>query len=181
MNAHFDELYLRWLYGQICPLRVRNPARTYWAFTKQLFCKEFVWFVPNDDNRLSDGLEVRYEFFDVCEVDSIDELWANLGCSMLEMLIALSRRLSFMTDREPRDCFWTLIENLGIEDHSDLAYSKNPELVRKTDRLLDQLIWRTYDYDGVGGLFPLKHPTKDQRKVELWYQMSAWVMEQEEV
>ena len=39
------------------------------------------------------------------------------------------------------------------------------------------LLERRYLEDGDGGLFPLKCPRKDQRRVEIWYQMSAWVIE----
>ena len=40
------------------------------------------------------------------------------------------------------------------------------------------IIWRTYDSNGYGGLFPLRNPREDQRKVELWYQLNAYLLEQ---
>lgn len=37
---------------------------------------------------------------------------------------------------------------------------------------------RLYNEDGTGGgLFPLRHATQDQREVELWYQMMAYLTE----
>ena len=183
MNTELDELYLRWLYSQIRPISVKNPARTNWSFAKQLFEKEFIWLIPNDDNRLADGRDLRDEFFMDYSVDvnTVPEDWLDLGCSMLEMLVALSRRLAFMSGGEPRDSFWIFVENLEIGACYDTDYRKDRDLVHKIDAILDRVIWRTYDYDGAGGLFPLMHPPRDQTKTELWYQMSAYVLEQEGV
>lgn len=174
-----DELYLRWLYSHVSPLSVKNPARTYWSFVKQLFQKEFIWFVPNDDNRIEDGLALRDEFLDDAELDP-DGLWIQLRCSMLEMMIGLSRRLSFMIGGEPRDEFWRLVTHLEVTNCSDRDYEMVPDLQLDIDEILDRVIWRTYNYDGSGGLFPLSEPPKDQRKTEIWLQLNYWVDEFEE-
>ena len=47
----------------------------------------------------------------------------------------------------------------------------------KIDDILDTLIWRTYEYDGIGGFFPLTNAEEDQTKVEIWYQMAAYINE----
>ena len=174
MSDHPDEVYLAWLYGQTANAGLKNPARTHWKLLRQLYKKEFVWIVPNDDNRMEDGKELRYEFL----VDSplpVDDDWMHLGCSMLEMLIALSRRLYFLTDVEPHEWFWELLENVGISmaGSNDLHY--NDKLESYVDMILDRIIWRTYAPDGNGGLFPLSSTDKDQRKIEIWYQMSAYL------
>lgn len=181
MNAVLDDLYLRWLYSRISPTTVKNPARTYWSFAKQLYRKEFVWFIPNDDNRLYDGLALRDQFLADCDIDNPNEEWMSLGCSMLEMLVALSRRFAFMGGGEPEDRFWLLVNNLGIEECSDKLYKNDPDTEFAIDNMLDAVIWRTYDYDGAGGLFPLMYPPMDQRRVELWYQMSSYILEKEGV
>lgn len=177
MSPPLDELYLRWLYGQVSPVTQRNPARTYWSFLKQLFEKEFVWFVPNDDNRVVDGVQLRTEFLADMKVDEIDGDWLSLGCSMLEMLVALSRRLEFETDIRARDWFWQIISNLDLGDLSDRNYSTNSDLITDVDAALDAVIWRQYQPNGQGGLFPLNDVHADQRKVEIWYQMSAYLLE----
>lgn len=102
-----------------------------------------------------------------------DQDWLRLGCSMFELLIGLSRRLSFEDDGEPRGWFWHLMDNIGLRIYSD---AKMMSTVR-IDEILDRVIWRTYEYDGTGGLFPLKYPAKDQTEVELWYQLSAYLLE----
>lgn len=180
MTGTLDELYLRWLYGQISPVTVKNPARTYWEFAKQLFKEEFVWFIPNDDNRIADGVDLRDEFLNEFGIDDPEPLWLDLGCSVLEMLIGLSRRLSFLVDESPRDSFWIMVSNLGIEACSDKDYKEVPDLESDISDIIHALVWRNYEESGQGGLFPLASPTHDQRKIEIWYQMTAYVLEREE-
>jgi hypothetical protein len=166
-----DELYLQWLYSNVLPVSLKNPSRTYWALLRQLYCKEFVWFIPNDDNRVEDGRDLRAEFFRESGEAEFDPGWSDLGCSMLEMLIALSRRLSFDVEGEPSDWFWHLLENLELRECNDRSkYSP-----KDVDEILDRVIWRNYNYNGQGGLFPLTVAVEDQRKVEIWYQLSAYL------
>lgn len=176
MGEPLDEQYLRWLYHQVASLRFKNPARTYWSLVKQLHCKPFVWLVPNDDNRVEDGRDLRYEFIKECDVEA-DEEWLSLECSMLEMLIGLSRRLAFESKGSARDWFWEMIENMDLKQLNDFYYdSEAPEQV---DRAMDNVIWRTYNSDGSGGLFPLQNPEEDQTDVELWYQLSSYLAERQ--
>jgi len=142
---------------------------------RQLYVKEFVWLIPNDDNRAEDGKALRYEFINEQGVDEVDQEWLDLGCSFLEMLIALARRAAFESDDEVVEWFWRFIFNLGLNNHTDSAYTRETE--REVDNVLDTVIFRTYDADGLGGLFPLTHPRQDQRKVELWYQLAAYLTE----
>lgn len=177
MNEPLDRVYLNWLYSQIGSVKLKDKSRTYWLLAKQLFTKEFVWIIPNDDNRREDGRDLRLEFIEECEIETVDPEWMKIGCSMLEMMIALSRRLSFQDDTEARGWFWRLIENLELEECTDRNYS--PNLERVVDNILDRIIFRTYDFDGHGGLFPLDEPFRDQREVEIWYQMNSYLIEQD--
>lgn len=174
MSQPLDESYLVWLYSQVAAVGINHPSRTYWNLLRQLFTKEFVWLVPNDDNRMEDGLDLRYEFIEETGVQDVDDNWLRLGCSMLELLIGLSRRLSFEAEGEPVTWFWKLIENLGLEEYND-----NRRLSEKLiDNVLNDVIWRTYRRNGRGGLFPLRRAHADQREVEMWYQLNAYVLEQ---
>lgn len=174
MSEPLDELYFVWLYNQVGDSEIKNPSRTYWRMLKQLYTKEFVWIIPNDDNRIADGKDLRQEFADKAKLKNVDETWMRFGCSMLELIVALSRRLSFEAEGEPRDWFWHLIENIGLGGYNDNRLTYMNEFV---DDVLERLIWRMYDRSGRGGLFPLRDPQEDQRKVELWYQLSAYVLE----
>ena len=175
MSPTLDDRYFEWLYGQVAAVRNRNPARSHWKLTRQLYVKEFVWLVPNDDNRVEDGKELRYEFLNAQGIDEIDQEWLNLGCSMFEMLLALARRASFESDEASVEWFWRFIVNMGLYSYTDKIYSS--EIAKKVDDALENVIFRNYAPDGTGGLFPLTRPIKDQRKVELWYQLSAFLLE----
>jgi hypothetical protein len=173
MNAPLDELYFVWLYRQVASVEETNPSKTYWELLHKLFTKEFVWLIPNDDNRLEDGRDLRIEFINEQGIRDVDETWLRLGCSMLELFVGLSRRLSFEADGEPQTWFWHLIENLGLEEYNDNWRLSEQHI----EKVLDQVIWRTYKRNGHGGLFPLKRARRDQRDIELWYQLSAYVLE----
>lgn len=175
MSAYLDELYFDWLYGQVCSVRAKNPADTYRNLFHILYTTEFIWIVPNDDNRVEDGKALRHEFLEDEHLNLApsDEFWLDLGCSFLELLVGLSRRLSFIADGTEAGWFWEMIENLGLEVLDDrVSIDRNV-----VDDILSTVIWRTYDRDGRGGLFPLKSANRDQTKVELWYQLSAYILE----
>ena len=181
MSEPLDEVYLRWLYSQVGNVKLKNPARTHWALLKQLYTKEFVWIIPNDDNRLEDGRDLRHEFLREAHLpDQVDPNWMEMGCSMLEMLIALAQRLEFETDIPVGEWFWKMLYNLNLSDLTDEAGLLGDYSEQDVDEILDEVSWRTYDPDGRGGLFPLEFAEEDQREVEIWYQQSAYVNEQNE-
>lgn len=175
MEKPLDELYFEWLYSQVGDPRIKNPNRTYWKLLLQLYKKEFIWFVPNDDNRIEDGRDLRFEFVDAAGLQDVDPNWISLGCSMFELLVGLSRRLAFEAEGEPRDWFWHLLGNIGLRYCTDANFEVFSE--EEIDAKLDAVIYRTYYPSGHGGLFPLENTTNDQRKVELWYQLSEYVLE----
>lgn len=176
MDAPLDELYLVWLYGQVANTTIKAPRKTYWDLMRALFTTEFVWFVPNDDARVEDGRELRSEFLYDAEIPEVDPDWMDQGCSFLEMLIALSRRVAFQTDNSASYWFWRLIDNLGLGECNDMHKGHLADIV---EEVTDRITFRTYDPDGRGGLFPLKHADMDQTKVEIWFQMQAYVLELE--
>jgi hypothetical protein len=177
-----DERYFAWLYGMIGTRTTRNPARNYWRIAKQLYTKEFHYFVPNDDNRAEDGRLLRDEFLH--EVSSSEwrglvEEWYSLPCSFLEMLIALSRRASYEAfddgSNSVGDWFWRIVKNLGLDIYNDSV--RGPSREQDIDAVLEVVIDRSYRPDGDGGMFPLLDPATDQRTTEIWYQMAAYLLE----
>lgn len=140
-----------------------------------LHSREFVWLIRNDDNRVEDGRELRFEFIREQGNDGVDVPWLELGCSTLEMFVALAGRASYATNREPGEWIWTFLQNLGLDKYNDANWKTSTRVV--VDRKLDRLIYRTYAPTGRGGLFPLRNAVEDQTKVELWYQMSSYLLE----
>lgn len=168
-----DERYFVWLYGQVADPDLTRPSLTYWKLLRILFKKEFTWTIPRDENRSEDGKALRIRFIRELRLDEVDADWMDLGCSMLELIIGLAERLSWEAEGESYYWFWLMMENLNIHQYSD-----NKRLPKtKIEAVLDCVIFRTYKPSGEGGLFPLRHAERDQRQVELWYQLSAYVLE----
>lgn len=165
-----DDLYLEWLYSQVL-VETRQGA-SYWKLLRQLHRIEFRWFVPNDGNRAEDGLDLRKEWRDQLDI-AVDSDWMELGCSFLEILVVLARRMEFDGGETPQHWFWHLLENLQFNNcHDGSGYSRHL-VTRRVRIVMDRL----YDATGNGGLFPLRQPSRDQREVELWYQMSEYLLQ----
>lgn len=173
MNTNLDDLYLAWLYKQVGARSVKesDTSRTHWKLLRQLYETEFVWLISNDDNRAEDGRALRYEWADEIDIDPSYN-WLMRGCSFLEMLVALSRRLAFDGDGDPHLWFWHLLENIDLASCNDRSNFDSD----KVSEIVDVVIWRLYDRNGHGGLFPLRRARRDQRKEELWSQMSAYLL-----
>lgn len=172
-----DERYFNWLYGQVASVKTRARSRSFRCLFRQLHETTFVAVVPHDENRIADAQDLKYEFLDGCE-DGQGEPSDIAGppCSFFELLIILSRQLAFEMDDNPDIWFWHLIEILDLEQYNDLSYDEYAEAA--VGQALDRVIWRNYDHGGRGGLFPLRDPDRDQREVELWYQLNAYLLEQ---
>jgi len=169
MTDRLDDQYLDWLYDLVG--RQAKQIEHY-RLMKQMFTTEFIPLVPNDDNRCMDGVAIRQEF--IAENGSIrpSRNWLNEGCSVLEMVIGISRHIVFEMGGDVGEWFWHLIDNLRITKYNDSQY--NERIVRN---VLERLVWRKYSYDGTGGLFPLKEPQEHQAEVELWFQMESYLLE----
>jgi hypothetical protein len=98
---------------------------------------------------------------------------------MLELLIQLAYDMGEITSREDNipSYFFELLENLGI-CIPDSQYIDTDRIDADVYNILQKVIKRKYGMHGL--LFPLKHPAEDQRRVEIWFQMNAYLIEQEE-
>lgn len=174
-----DDAYLTWLYGLVGSVQNRNPATNHWQLMRQLYISPFDGFVPNDDNRAFEGKDLRIEFLQSTGYPLVDPfgMWFDLGCSMLEMIIAISRRAAFEDETlgSPVEWFWRLVHNLELDGYTDDIFEIS--IQEEVTEALGRVNRRTYQYDGQGGLFPLRHAKEDQRTVELWTQMSTYLLE----
>lgn len=151
-------------------------GRPYRRLASWLLAKPFRSDVAGDQNRIADGMELRHGYSD-----------APTGeCRVLEVLVALCQKMVYMADgmvpdeeNQESEWFMLMIENLGLAPLTDEVWSYSASDAEQI--MTEQVgVWlrREYDYDGAGGIFPLCHPHDDQAKVELWYQMNAYLMEQ---
>jgi len=132
---------------------------------------------------VEDGKKLREDYAETIRMDMDDILDCLVGpCTMLEMMIAVSQHMDFQlfdSNKGERvwKWFWKLIENLDLLAYTDdvLSFEDNKCHV---DDVLRVLLERTYGKNGYGGLFPLRNTYgKDQRNVEIWYQMMAYIDE----
>lgn len=135
-----------------------------------LYSTEFIWIEAGDRNRAEDGLELRERFLTETRSE-YEPNWYDSPCSILEVLIALAQAASFQTELPHDFWFWRFISNLGLEEYRRVSNSDIPII----EDILHTFKWRTYNSDGCGGLFPMRLPKHDQRKVELWYQFHEYL------
>ena len=181
---HIDSLYFEWLCNIV---GVNRGDKSYYILLKMLHKREFYGFIPNDGNRMDDGIKLRELFMAESGVDDDRQfdiyLEALSGpCSVLEMMVALAKRIEDDILFDPVDVdhskllFWDMVKNLGLIDLDDEHYyEKNGNYICAQN--LSRMLERKYRRDGKGGLFPLKWPKEDQRTTEIWYQMSAYLDE----
>jgi hypothetical protein len=161
----------------LCDL-VENDG--YLRLLEKLHSIEFYSLVPHDDNRSADGEKLREIFIDELGPQAHSFLPKN-GCSVLEMMIGVAKRLEFdlcgsFYEKSSTEWFWVLIDNLGFSDFSDQFYDIDMRDLAETE-MVKCLLERRYSKSGEGSLFPLKKTKKDMRNVEIWYQMSEWIIE----
>lgn len=166
------EEYLRWLEPQLKDEHATR-TKTYWDLANLMFETEFTWSVPMDDNRLVDAMDLRVEFARLFRA-SPNRLRSLGPPSFLEVLIVLSRKMAFTAGGSAPGWAWQLLNNIELLRMSDpLSRAK----YNRAQEIMHVVISRTYAPDGTGGFFPLAWPDDDQTKIELWYQLNAYVEE----
>lgn len=164
--------YYNWLAEAV---GVNQQYNSYWLLLKALHKREFIPMIPNDQNRAIDGTNLRVDWMNEVGID--DTMALDGPCSMLEMLIGLAIRMEFACDEKTmRGWFWVILDNCGLSRYADEAYYDLRGVV-VVPQILDKIIKREYHRNGQGGLFPLRHPNGDQKRVEIWYQMNAYILE----
>lgn len=178
-DFNLKQRYFEWLCEMV---HVDQGDKSYWLLMKDLYRRAFYAIIPHDDNRAGDGLELREDF--MRELSYLPE-YTDIGdsCTMLELLIGLAKRMDYETTDPYHDegarivfWFWELIDNLGLIIFDDESYVDCGGF-RHVDEIIDRVLRRTYNRSGEGGMFPLRKPIKDQRKIEIWQQMAAYLAE----
>lgn len=166
MLEPIEDAYFNWL----CTKATDRTGNGYVALLVIMHRTEFVWTVPADRHRADDGVELRLDFLRETKYSS-DDFWESQPCSVLEMFLAFANRASFQTDIPTRIWFMEILTNLRLNEFRRVTGSDT----RVIQDILDALIWRQYDPNGDGGMFPLSRTNNDQRKIEIWYQFCEYV------
>lgn len=166
MRKFNDDDYFDWLYHETF------PGYRWWDIMYILHGVRFTWDpnIEHDSNRASDGIQLRRDYlfergegretydFDIHEV------------SFFEVYVGLAKKMAHLLDKSlPSSMDYIL--RIGPFD----VRMSEDEVVEVAERVMN----RDYDFNGVGGLFPLKTAARDQRHVELIYQLNLHVLEYE--
>ena len=139
---------------------------------------EFTWIVTGDRNRAKDGVDLRRRFSKESgyEYDYLAE-YLEGPCSVLEMMLALAIRCEETIMDDPskgdrtRQWFWGMINNLGLGAMTDNSFDR-----LQVKKIIDIFLNREYERNGYGGLFTVRHCTRDLRKIEIWRQL-CWYLD----
>lgn len=160
--------YLIWR----CGLQQMTKLTNVFAFLHNI---PFTYVLERDDNREEDGCDLRNEYNIPGEFSvEVKEAFFAHWCSVFEMLVGLAIRvddeiIGDPAEEHPEDFFIEMLENLGIAD----GRLKENYIYLMVDRWLK----RKFDKDGRGSPFPVHHDHRDQRKLEIWDQMNAYISE----
>lgn len=172
--------------------KLETDDKTYFMLAIKLFRTEFKPVVFDDRNRIKDAKLLREDFALSCSRFQNYSAIDLPGASFLEVMIALCQKFDtrfMMKVDDPverwHEWFWLMLKNVDLDDFCDSKFNYdfdfNIETGDNPDILIDSILKiindRTYKENGKGGFFPLKNPKNDQRKVELWYQMNAYFLE----
>lgn len=176
---NFANAYRNWLIQQM-------GAEDYGVLFDILYETEFVWTLERDADRAEDGKDLRVRFAEQSGMDIPDGI-RDWPCSFLEMLIGLAYSIEEKITYDPRygdqtaSWFWTIMGNLHLDAIDDDMFFECGSMMDAEIRdICETVMWRDYRDDGYGGMFPLQHPNSDQRKVEIWYQANAYILEKME-
>lgn len=169
--------YFSWMLEKVGATK-RRPS--YFKLLNELYETEFEFYIEMDGNRYDDGIDLRYRYAYENNISygeiaiEMDRQW----CSILEMMVALAIDCEehIMYDPEIGErtsyWFWGMIDSLGLTNQDDDHYK--PATVK---HVIKKFLKREYKPNGSGGLFTLKHPREDLRKVEIWYQLN-WYLDE---
>lgn len=170
MNA---EKYYNWLASLV---NSDGRGDNYSSLLEQLhltiFSDDTAVLIPNDPNRIVDGIGLRERYCLRYRVKNYNDIFEE-SCTLLELFVSLSMRMEDQFGiKDYVSWFWELIGNLKLTQFDDESYS-----YKDVDKILKKFLMRRYSKNGNGGLFPLLYPSEDQRTLEIWYQMNAYLNE----
>ena len=168
-----NDEYFEWL-CELVDSRRFSKHTSYRKLLMHLHNIEFTWFIPHDDNRADDGIQLRRKYA-LAKEDVRLTRYLTGPCSVLEMMVALAIRCEGVMDdalmgNRTGQWFWGMIHNLGLTPMTDSKFNRDA-----VDAIIARFLNREYEPDGRGGLFTVRHCTHDMRTVEIWCQLSWYL------
>lgn len=177
MGITIEDEYFDWLCYKVCN-DDRFRRTSYLKLLLALHNKEFIWYIPNDENRAEEGVTLRSRFAaDNGYGQNKIFMYLSGPCTVLEMMVALALRCeeNIMVNPQIGDrttqWFWDMIKSLGLMRMSGRSFDLD-----FVEYALDNFLHRQYKPNGEGGLFTIRRCREDLRDVEIWYQL-CWYLD----
>lgn len=157
--------YFDWLYERVCG-DWEPRGLSFHRLLTFLYNQNFTPSCELDGARAEDGLDLRYRFAQTQNVvyQDVQDAFAGIPCSMLEMMVALSIRIEehiledAASGNRVGQWFWNMVVSLGLVAMDDTRFNEE-----RAQSVLDRFNAREYQPNGAGGLFTLMHPKEDGR------------------
>lgn len=162
--------YCDWLVEQL-----HFNDKGYENLIEDLHNTPFEVILDRDNDRIGDAEGLRKKYLNGYGITGDFKMLYPIG--ILEVLTALAIRIDAEyignpADPQPNIIFWEMLCNLGLDKYDNRHF--NGDYINE---IVYVFINRMYDFNGYGGLFPLKNPRNDQKNVEIWSQMKAYLSE----
>ena len=164
--AKLKEKYFNWLCNIVYD--ENYVEQSYDRLLEYLHDHKFMYTIPLDENRASDGVYLRYRFMDEAYDILTDE------CSILEMMVALAIHCEdIMADADTDRTaywFWNMVNSLGLSSMTDDDFD-----TKYVDHVIYRLLNHKYKPYGKYGLFTVYNCEYDLRNEEIWKQMMVYL------
>lgn len=166
--------YFSYLVDKVCDKK--HHRVDYIPLLDLLHSMKFEWSIDMDANRASDGEYLRKKWLQREGIYEYLYEFDGEKASVLEVLVGIADRLEFqvgdvMKGDHTADRFWEILRNLDIEKYDSGNFK--PLNIKEKVR---NWMYRKYKKDGFGSIFPVKNCEKDMRTLQIWDQMSVYIM-----
>lgn len=153
-------MYLPWLIERGCLGDYRALASVWDEI-------EFVWYIPEDEDKAIQALRMRDEYS-----YELDRPTPREGAvSFLEVFVSITDTLTAMVYQDREEFTRSILMNLGVSDAVDSRFLGAALYARALDSA-ETVMYRTYQKNGSGGLFRV--PGANLLEMPLRDQMIIW-------
>lgn len=171
-DRFYENDYFNWLLR-----KVKNKSHS--ELLRFLFETMFIYTMRMDENRASDGINLRYDYIYEMGIPEEEFPYLKEACNLFEMILALAIRINLIMSDPYRDdetsiWFWRMISNLGLSKMTNSNY--NLDYIQEVVR---HFLNRQYGPNGRGSLFYV-HSEKNINDLQIWDQAMLYLNEFDE-
>lgn len=152
--------YTRWLIQRGC-LENYSELASVWDEI------DFVWYIPEDEDKAIQALRMRDEYCYETETPSPRQAPA----SFLEVFVSITDTLTAMLYQDREEFTKSILLNMGARSYSDDGRLPS-EIHEEALDIAERVMYRTYGRNGSGGLFRV--PGSNILETPITSQMIMW-------